>query len=206
MEYLDYYNENGDYLGKETRDFVHENGLWHKTIHCWLYDKKGNIFFQIRQDSKKLYTTASGHISAGETLKIGFAREIFEETGLHINVEDAQMIEMCIWKMDKKKEGKILKDRVFANVYMCEFNGDMAEFNIDTVELAGIVKVNAEKTLDVLRKESGEISCQILTLENNQKEIKNSTVSFEDFLVNPGEIALIKYGRILQSIIAQTEK
>ena len=37
-EYLDYYDENGNYLGKETRVKVHAGGLWHKTIHCWLYD------------------------------------------------------------------------------------------------------------------------------------------------------------------------
>ena len=205
MEYLAYYNESGDYLGNQTRDFIHENGLWHKTIHCWLYDKEGNVFFQIRQDSKKLYTTASGHILAGETLKKGFAREIFEETGLHINVEDAQIIEMCVWKMDNQKNGKLLKDRAFANVYSCEFNGNMNKFNLDTSELFGIVKVNAETTLNLLKKENGEIPCQILTYENNQKIVKNSNVSFEDFLVNPGEIALIKYGRVLQSIINQTK-
>jgi len=43
MEYLDIYDENGNYLGKEDRSIVHRDALWHKTVHCWLYDKYGNV-------------------------------------------------------------------------------------------------------------------------------------------------------------------
>ena len=39
---LDYYNENGEYIGYKSREDVHREGLWHKTVHCWLYDKEGN--------------------------------------------------------------------------------------------------------------------------------------------------------------------
>ena len=60
MEYLDIYDENQNYLGRETRDIVHRDALWHKTVHFWLYDKSGNVYFQIRTDSKTFYTTASG--------------------------------------------------------------------------------------------------------------------------------------------------
>lgn len=41
IEYLDIYDENGNLLGKENRDIVHKNALWHKTVHCWLYDNDG---------------------------------------------------------------------------------------------------------------------------------------------------------------------
>ena len=34
MEYLDYYDENGNYLGYETRANVHKNALWHNSVHC----------------------------------------------------------------------------------------------------------------------------------------------------------------------------
>ncbi|MCI8394627.1 MAG: hypothetical protein HFH86_04030 [Bacilli bacterium] len=36
-----------------------------------LYVKDGNVYFQIRKDEQKLYTTASGHIKAGETIREG---------------------------------------------------------------------------------------------------------------------------------------
>ena len=40
MEYLDIYDENENYIGKEERGIVHRDALWHKTVHCWLYDKQ----------------------------------------------------------------------------------------------------------------------------------------------------------------------
>ena len=82
MEFLDIYDENGNHLGKEERGVVHKQALWHKTVHCWLFDKDGYVYFQKRADEKKLYTTASGHVMAGETVEQGFAREIREEIGV----------------------------------------------------------------------------------------------------------------------------
>ena len=65
MEYLDYYDEDGNYLGYRTRDEVHKEGLWHNTVHCWLYEMDGSVYFQIRSSSHKFYTTASGHVLKG---------------------------------------------------------------------------------------------------------------------------------------------
>ncbi len=48
MEYLDIYDESGNFLGKEERNVVHEKELWHKTVHCWLYTSDGYVFFQRR--------------------------------------------------------------------------------------------------------------------------------------------------------------
>ena len=79
MEMIDIYDENGNHIGVEDRKIAHEKGLWHKTVHCWLYDKEGHIYFQIRHDRKTFYTTASGHLAAGETVNEGFKREIKEE-------------------------------------------------------------------------------------------------------------------------------
>ena len=44
MEKLDIYDEKGNFIGTEERNVVHEKGLWHKTVHCWLYDRMV-IFF-----------------------------------------------------------------------------------------------------------------------------------------------------------------
>ena len=88
MEYLDIYDENGILLGKEKRNIVHRDALWHKTVHCWLYDKEGYVYFQIRKDEGTLYTTASGSIQSGEIVEQGFAREIFEEIGYKVNKLD----------------------------------------------------------------------------------------------------------------------
>ena len=106
-EYLDYYDSNMNFIGTETRETVHKKGLWHKTIHCWLYDDYGNIFFQIRADTNKLYTTASGHVISGETIRNAFNREVKEEIGLEIKNKELELIQILVWKNKTSKSNKI---------------------------------------------------------------------------------------------------
>ncbi len=202
MEYLDIYDEKGNYLGKEERSIVHKKGLWHKTVHCWLYDKDGNIYFQIRKDEGKLYTTASGHIQAGETVKEGFGREIKEEIGIDVNYEEASLVNIVPFVMDKEKQdGTMFRDRAFANVYVCLFEGKVSDFNFDKNELEGLVKVNALDTLSLLTKEEGKIKGDIMGINN---KVETNFIDFNNFLVNKGETALGKYGDVLNKVIKLT--
>jgi len=199
MEYLDFYDAEGNYLGKEERDIVHAKGLWHKTIHCWLYDNDGNVYFQLRTDSKKMYTTASGHVDAGETLSQAFAREVREEIGIDVDIKNAELVQITAWKMDKKKsDGTLLQDRAFANVYINKMTTTTSDFKFDENEVLGIVKIKAVDALNILRTESGVCMATKITSDGEEQV----EVGFEDFLVNPHEIGIIKYGLILQSIIA----
>lgn len=205
MEYLDIYDENGNYLGKEERKIVHSNALWHKTVHCWLYDEKGNVYFQKRADEGTLYTTASGHIIAGESVKEGFGREIMEEIGIDINYEQAELVEVVKFILDREnKDGSYFKDRAFANVYVCLYDGKDTDFEYDENELSGLVKVNAKETLELLKKEEGKIDGIVITKENNEIIISNQKIDFKDFLVNKGETAIVKYGEVLKKVIKLT--
>lgn len=206
MEYLDIYDENKNPIGMETRDVVHRDALWHNTVHCWLYDKEGNVYFQIRADEKTFYTTASGHVLAGESIKEAFGREIIEEIGLiNIDYEKAELVDIVIWKMDKEKaDGTIFKDRAFANIYACEFNGSIEEFNFNLDEVNGIVKVNAKAALKLFEDGSGEISGLIIISENGVNVEVSRNVDFKEFLVNKHETAIDKYGQVLNKVINLT--
>lgn len=205
MEFLDIYDESGNWIGKEERSIVHRDALWHKTVHCWLYDKNGNVYFQIRKDEGKLYTTASGHVLAGESLKEGFGREISEEVGINIDYEKATLVDVVTFIMDKlKKDGTVFRDRAFANVFVCEYNDDYKNFNFDLNELDGLVKVKAKDTMDLLKKEKGCIKGEEITVKDGENTIENKDIWFEDFLVNDGETALGKYGDVLKKIIELT--
>ncbi len=205
MEYLDIYDENKNYLGKEERNVVHREALWHNTIHCWLYDKEGNIYFQIRKEEEKLYTTASGHILSGETIKEGFGREIKEEIGIDIDYNKALFVNVYKFIMDKKKnDGSIFRDRAFSNVYVCEFNGKIEDFNFDKNEVIGLVKINAKETLNLLEKETGQINGIVIKNANNENYFEEKIISIQDFLVNKGETAIKKYGDVLTKIIEIT--
>lgn len=206
MEYLDIYDENENYIGKEERGIVHRDALWHKTVHCWLYDKQGNVYFQIRKKEDKLYTTASGHILAGETVKQGFGREIKEEIGIDVNYEEATFVYVYKFVMDKEKsDGTVFRDRAFSNAYICEYEGKDEDFKFDPEELNGLVKVNAKEALDLFQKENGRIRGTVIRYGEDKNTIENKIICFEDFLVNKGETAIEKYGKIMNKIIEVTE-
>lgn len=206
MEYLDIYDEEGNFLGKEDRKVVHRDALWHKTVHCWLYDKLGNIYFQIRKDEGTLYTTASGHIQAGESVKEGFGREIKEEIGIDVNYENAILVNVVKFIMDREnKDGSLFKDRAFANVYICDFEDSIDTFNFDESEIKGLVRVNAKDTLELLTKESGKITGSVIRKIDSKNIETIEEISFKDFLVNKGETAIAKYGDVLRKVIETTK-
>jgi 8-oxo-dGTP pyrophosphatase MutT (NUDIX family) len=206
MEQLDTYDESKKFMGSYPRDYVHQHALWHNTVHCWLYDNLGNVYFQIRKDEGTFYTTASGHVLAGETIKQAFAREIKEEIGVNVEHDDATLVNVVTFIMDKiKKDGSVFRDRAFANVYVYEFHGGVEEFNFDLNEICGVVKVSAEDTLKLFEKEVGTISATIITYENGTNIETKKEVDFNDFLVNKGETAIDKYGEVLNKIIELTK-
>ena len=205
MEYLDYYDEDGNYLGYKNRNEVHKEGLWHNTVHCWLYENDGSVYFQIRKDSNKFYTTASGHVLKGETIKEAFRREINEEIGLNIDSSDATLVNIVPWRMDKVKNGTLIKDRAKAHVYIDLFEGDINSFKFDPNEVLGVVKVKASEALELFKKGSGEIEAVLITAKDNKNIRENRMVNIDDFLVMKDENAYDKYKIVLNKVIEVTK-
>lgn len=205
MEYLDYYDENDNYLGYETREVVHSKGLWHKTVHNWLYTKYGDVIFQIRKDSEKFYTTSSGHVDKSETVEQAFTRETKEELGLDMDPSKAKLIDVVTWKMDKtKKDGSVIKDRAKASIFIVPYENDMTDFRFDTEEVLGVVFVSSQEALELFKTGQGHIPATLIKWDGEKNVITEETVEIDDFLVMPGETQLEKYGKILESIIKET--
>lgn len=207
MEYLDYYDEAGNYLGYKTRDEVLTLGLWHNTIHCWLYELEGFVYFQIRKDNNKFYTTASGHVLKGESIKDAFHREIKEEIGLDIDSSDATLVSIVPWKMDKiKKDGSTFKDRAKANVYIDLFEGNINSFSFDEEEVLGVCKVKAKDVLEIFKNEEGYADACIIKTINGKNIIENKKICKDDFTLMEHETLYGKYGEVIKKIIEVTNK
>lgn len=202
MEKLDIYDEYMNKIGSENRDIVHQNGMWHKTIHCWLYDDEQNVYFQIRADSNKLYTTASGHVLAGESVRDAFHREIKEEIGVDIDVADAEPLEVVYWRQDKIKNGAPWHDRAFAHIYMKKIPADFNGFNLQQEEVSGIIRINAKDCLDLLMNNKDSVVANKITNNN----IETINITKDDFLTASDEYSIVKYGFVLQSIIQKFNK
>lgn len=193
IELLDFYDTGCEnLLGTDTRENIHKLGLWHKTVHCWLYDKSGNIYFQRRGDLNKLYTTASGHIQSGENVAMAFEREIYEEIGIHIDTSNLSLISKTVWQFSSPKK----TDNVVANVCISEIPQN-TKFNIDNNEVIGIVCINTKQCIDLMNYKRKTIS----GIEFTNTSYQEKTFNLDDFLVMPDEIPLIKYGAILQAIL-----
>ncbi len=202
MEYLDTYTENHEFVAKMPRDIVHQEALWHDTVHCWLYDEAGNVYFQERSDKHKLYTTASGHVKAGETIKEAFGREIKEEIGYDVPYEKAELIEINKFMMDREEEdGSFFKDRAFANVYACIFKDDFTKLDFLESEVSGIVRMKALEIENLINDKVGKIEGLKLTKNNGSLMTVAVTITKDDFLVNKGENIEEKYGKVLDFII-----
>ena len=199
MEILDIYDEHMNKIGSEKRDIVHQNGMWHKTIHCWIYDEMGNIYFQIRKDSGKLYTTASGHILAGESIQDAFKREIHEEIGIDTDVSNAIALEVIYWRQDKPQ--KNWHDRAFAHIYLSKIPFGFTNFKFQPEEVTGIIRINAKDCMDLLTNKKTSIPATKITKDKSiDVEITNN-----DLLTASDETAIIKYGYVVQCVIQQTK-
>ena len=128
-ELLDTYNyQTGEFIAAIDRDIVHRDALWHKTVHCWLYDKVGQVYFQMRQDEPNgnLYVTASGHLRAGESVEAGFTREIKEEIGLSLLASDAAESQVREYIVDRERpDGSLYRDRAWSNIFFYQYDGLM---------------------------------------------------------------------------------
>ncbi len=99
---------------------AHQKGLFHATVHIWLYTTNGKILLQQRGKNKGTYpllwgVSVAGHIGAGEEIKVSAMREIEEEIGLIVNKELLEKI--GIFK-SVQKHHKDLVDCEFQHTFL----------------------------------------------------------------------------------------
>lgn len=188
-EMLSCCDENLNTIEPMDRDTVHKTGIWHKTAHVWLYDADGYVYFQIRSDADKLYTSASGHVMYNESPKQTAKREAFEELGINLDTDNMELIEIDAWKFDSETK----HDHAFSHIYLYKLPTNHNEFRVDKNEVSGVVKIKATEILDVLLDKTR--MCNQYDLNNNLLQTN------KEILLMPGEIGILKYGRIIQAIV-----
>jgi isopentenyldiphosphate isomerase len=206
-EMLDVYDANRRHLGVADRNVVHACGLWHKTVHCWIV-WKGMLVFQRRSrrlDSNpgRLYTTASGHVQAGESLETAFRREVAQEIGLTMDNEKlmpAQNLRGDVYVCDVvKTDGKILYDRVFFTSYWAKYMGELSDFIFSDGEVDSVVAIDLTTLIAWMPATKGTIPA----LEFDGKKVKEIQIGGDDFTLNAGEEVYKKYGPSAEMILKQ---
>ena len=150
-ELLDILDEHGNPTGTTAlKSKAHKLGLFHATIHVWLYTKDEKILLQKRAATKKVFPnlwdiSVAGHIGAGEEILDAAIREVQEEIQLQLHKED--LIKIGIRKHQVKHDNGI-QDNEFHHVFIAELKEDIKNLKAQEEEVAELQLFD----LDILRK------------------------------------------------------
>src|SRR5580765_3560579 len=86
-EIFDVVDKHDRVVGQAPRSVVHAKKLLHRAVHIFVFNSQGELLVQKRSALKDEYplcytSSASGHLSAGETYEAAAPRELAEELGL----------------------------------------------------------------------------------------------------------------------------
>jgi 16S rRNA (adenine1518-N6/adenine1519-N6)-dimethyltransferase len=100
-EIFDVVDEGDNVLRQETRDVVHREGLLHRAVHLFVFNKRKELFLQKRSRLKDRNPgvwggSAAGHLNAGESYEPAAIRELAEELGVHgAEIQDVGGVAAC---------------------------------------------------------------------------------------------------------------
>ena len=88
VEYFDVVDIFDRVVGLAPRHYIHANKLFHRAIHVFVFNSKGEVFLQKRSMNKdsapgKWVSSCSGHVDTGEYYFDAAVRELGEEIGLY---------------------------------------------------------------------------------------------------------------------------
>ena len=91
-EIFDVVDINDQVIGQAARAEVHAQGLLHRAANIFVFNSRGELLLQKRTATKDEFpccytSSASGHLSAGETYDEAAPREMEEELGLRSPLE-----------------------------------------------------------------------------------------------------------------------
>lgn len=144
QEYFDILDENGIKIGKtKLRTEVHRDGDWHKAVHIWIINDKGDILLQRRCATKDSYPnmldiSSAGHLSAGDDSLSGAIRELKEELNIDVKPEELQFIK-TLKKSSRYTETFINNE--FDDLYILKTTKTIEEMKYQEEEISEIFYV-----------------------------------------------------------------
>ena len=168
-------------ISENTREFIHKNGLWHETFHCWFVHIKEGVpylYFQRRSEGKKDFPnlfdiTAAGHILVHETVEDGI-REVKEELGIDICMNDLHAIGII---RDRILQEAFM-DNEFAHTYLYITENENPPFHIQTEELSGIFSSPLAEVEKLYKQEIDHISVKCLI--SNKDDLAEIKITLQD--------------------------
>lgn len=152
LEQFDILNESGEKTGEvRTDNDAHELGLWHRTVHVWVLNSSGKFLVQKRSKEMRAYpgywfTSAAGHLSAGQSSPEAAQKETEEELGLSLSTGSFKHLFSC-------KERAILENGSYVanhinDVYLAYSDLNISEFILQKEEVEEVKWISREELED----------------------------------------------------------
>lgn len=141
MELLDVVDENNNLTGeKEERSIIHEKGIYHREVAVWIMNKKGEILLQKRAATKKQHPNkwalCAGHVDSGETVEQAIVREMEEEIGMKVTIDDLEFL--CIYNEPAEMPESNIKNFNFKYMYFLKTDWKIEDYKIRLEELSEV--------------------------------------------------------------------
>jgi isopentenyldiphosphate isomerase len=116
-EIFDVVNDQDVVISSERRSEVHRKGLWHRAVHIFVWNRKGELLLQKRSAHKDVSpntwdSSAAGHLNSGEEYDAAASREIMEELGFSTPLARLEKFAACealgwefVWLYQTSHEG-----------------------------------------------------------------------------------------------------
>jgi isopentenyl-diphosphate delta-isomerase type 1 len=100
-EYLEVVDEDNHVIGIQSRPEIHEKALRHRSVHIFIFNTKGELYLQKRSPHKDQYpdhwdSSAAGHTDPGESPREAAQRELMEELGLAVPLNEVLEYPACL--------------------------------------------------------------------------------------------------------------
>ena len=158
-EFLEVYSPEGTKTGqKKSKSEIHRKGLFHSTVHVWIFTDEGNILIQKRSKKKELNpgvwdVSVAGHIKFNENIKKAAKRETLEETGININTKD--LLKIGVYRSVNIHPTAI--DKEFFHTYILKIDKNSINLDFKNNEVDDLKFISIEEMESLIKEENNKI-------------------------------------------------
>lgn len=158
-EFLEVYSPEGTKTGqKKSKSEIHRKGLFHSTVHVWIFTEEGNILIQKRSKKKELNpgvwdVSVAGHVKFNENIKKAAKRETLEETGININTKD--LLKIGVYRSINIHPTAI--DKEFFHTYILKIDKNSINLDFKNNEVDDLKFISIEEMESLIKEKNNKI-------------------------------------------------
>lgn len=165
MSILNIVNDNDEIIGPASRAKIHELGLLHREVNIYFITPNNEIIFQHRSSNKDTYpnlldASVGGHVEIGDSYEATAIKEIFEEAGLKLELDNLMPIKKSRRTVTDAVTGRINNTFNYRFAYI--FKGEISDLKIEAGEGQGFESWPLNKLLALSEKEKSRFIPAVL--------------------------------------------